>query len=58
MSCYGVEALGWITLVILVAKTVHNVGHFIYTALLGSLLGRNIQLSKCGPWAGTPSLTK
>ena len=45
------EWIGQFVLVALAIKLVHNFLHFIYTALLGSLLGHNLDLAKCGPWA-------
>jgi len=52
-DCSHVELVGWITLAIITASLIYNVLHFVYTTFLGSLLGRNINLKKCGPWAGT-----
>lgn len=51
-DCSHVELVGWITLAIITASLVYNVLHFVYTTFLGSLLGCNINLKKCGPWAG------
>lgn len=51
-SCCLAECVGWMALVVLAAKSVYNVGHFIYTTFLGRLLGHGIDLASCGPWAG------
>ena len=47
-----VETVGWITIILIGAVVVYDVGHFIYTTFLGRLLGFGIDLRKCGPWAG------
>lgn len=50
-SCIA-EIVGWITFVIFTAKLIYTVSLWIYSSFLGSLLGRNIKLRECGPWAG------
>ena len=35
-----------------VFKFLLNIGHFLYTTYLGAALGLNIDLRKCGSWAG------
>ena len=47
-----IEIVGLITVLVVTLKSLYNVGHFVYTTFLGALLGHNIDLRKCGPWAG------
>ena len=48
----AIEWIGWIAVAALAVHWSYCLGHFVYTTYLGSWLGHNIDLSKCGPWAG------
>jgi len=47
-----IEIVGLLTVILVVVKSLYNLGHFVYTTFLGRLLGHGIQVRKCGPWAG------
>lgn len=53
----GVEWIGLVTVTVLTLKIVYNLVSFFYTAFVGAALGRNIDLSQHGPWAGTRNFT-
>lgn len=46
-----IEIVGLLTVILVVVKSLYNLGHFVYTTFLGRLLGHGIQVRKCGPWA-------
>ena len=47
-----IEIVGFLTVLLFGLKCVWNLFQFIYTTFLGHLLKHNMDLSKCGPWAG------
>ena len=49
---FCVEMLGMAVMALLGIKALYNVVHFVYTTYLVATLGRNLDLSKYGPWAG------
>lgn len=53
-----VETVGWITISLVGVVVVYDVCHFVYTTLLGRMLGLGIDLRKCGPWAGEQILKR